>query len=532
MTVVVPDQRRSDDPPAARPRRRRALPLALAGLVLAATQAPITAYSQNQSTYLVRAVAATTAPELRADRLVRSTDPTPVFTLVSRGLIALADGPFLLYGVWLLAGVAFFAALRLAVVEGDGGPPAALLAWTAVVAVVGGSGLDLLDDTVLASPLQGVAGQYALGPVLQPSTAGVLLVVAVARAARRGLDRTAVVALFAAALIHPSYLAAAWVVLAAAAIAEVARGGGAVAPVVRPVVAGVVASVGVVLANITSYAGSLDPAADEANRVLAEQRIPHHALPSVWIDARAVVVLVVVLGAAALARRSASAQERWVGTFLLAGAALVVVATGVVGAIGSPTLLLSFPWRASVCLVPLATSLLAARAAGALTRALSSASAVGPRIVVAVAVVLVALSASSGLDRTQASVEHSPADGALVVALRDREVTGEGLIPTGRVVGSATQVVDDVRINAGLPVFVDLKNNPNEPAAVLAWRDRLDEADAALSDPDRLCALLDRHDLAWAAVPPDLATEARARCLPTTWSATPAGDLTLLTAPT
>jgi hypothetical protein len=128
------------------------------------------------------------------------------------------------------------------------------------------------------------------------------------------------------------------------------------------------------------------------------------------------------------------------------------------------------------------------------------------------------------------TIEHGPDDRPLVVALREQEVTGEGLVPTGRLPASARQGSDDVRLNSGRPIYVDWKNNPNAPAAVLAWRDRLDEVEAAMADAGRLCRLVDREGFGWIAVEAELAHEAGRRCLGD-WTSTAAGDLTLLIAP-
>ena len=101
-----------------------------------------------------------------------------------------------------------------------------------------------------------------------------------------------------------------------------------------------------------------DPATfAEAQRILAEVRIPHHAVVSRWFDAVAAAQLVWV-GFGVYALRGTRAFVP-----LVVAAAGAVALTLVVTAFPNPSLALLFPWRVSALLVPVATLALAARLA-------------------------------------------------------------------------------------------------------------------------------------------------------------------------
>lgn len=487
----------------------------------------LAAYSQNQNTYLVRAAARSTEPALLTDPLVRSTDPTPVFTWASRQLIVAGNGPTLLYVAWAGAAALFVAALLWATTDVRRSNATSLV-WLTLLILVGSSGRGVLQGTWFEAPLEGVAGQYALGPVWQPSCAGVLLVLGTVAGARQGLRWMPSALLFLGALVHPTYLLAA-VLLTFSLVVAHRR------PTFRETmqvsahgltIAGLGAAV-VALANRTSFVAITDPLATRGNQLLAYDRIPHHADVATWIGPHDLALATLVLIATVLARRRAEPATRALGTVLgvtlSSSAALTVMAA----ASGRASLLLGFPWRASVVLVPLSTALILALLADGLVGWVrrTRPGAVRPLTVIAVALLLIA--AGSGLRDAGAALASPPAEGPVVTALDEARAEGVGLIPTGRTPIAMGQPSGDIRLNAGLPVYVDWKNNPNEPSEVVAWWERLQKADAAMSSPSALCDLVEHNDLTWAVLPP--ATSA-APCL-RGWRKQLIDDVVVATAP-
>jgi hypothetical protein len=172
-------------------------------------QAPL--YYSNQNQYFVHGLAVADVGHLREDWLANTADPTPVFT----GLVAATVRwlhPWLFYafhalllGVYLAALFAIFAALA--------GPEMARRRWpifvTLLVAVHSGAARWLsyraFDQDYAWYFQSGVAGQYLLGGMLQPSMFGVLLLVAVACFVWRH-GYLAAVAIGAAVTVHTTYL--------------------------------------------------------------------------------------------------------------------------------------------------------------------------------------------------------------------------------------------------------------------------------------------------------------------------------------
>lgn len=280
-----------------------------------------------------------------------------------------------------------------------------------------------------------------------------------------------------------------------------------------------VATALVVVANWPTFAFAADPDRAEGNRIMATFRIPNHSQPGTWFGLETVVVLACIVAAVALALRSRAVEERRLGVFLAAATGLIVTASVAVAIVRDPSLELLFPWRASVVVVPLATNYLVARVSRGIVG-------LGTRfgvvwLVAGVAGLVLAGSVVSGVRATRAAFSDRPSRDEVVLAVREAHPAGEGLIPTD---------LEDVRLNARVPVYVDLGNPPHEPAEIVAWRQRLREADRAMADDDAPCALVRAHRFGWVLYPEDLTDGAPPACV-AGWEASPVGDLVLVVRP-
>jgi hypothetical protein len=151
---------------------------------VAHTQSPL--YFSNQNQYLLHGAASGGHGHLAHDWLATTRDPTPLFS----ALVAIAYaavGPWLLQPAYFAMLMGYFLAARWLVAAVPGFPDtrparigfaalftlahAAILRW-ASVELTGGDYPWLLQA--------GLAAQYMLGPGIQPSAFGVLLLVAVA----------------------------------------------------------------------------------------------------------------------------------------------------------------------------------------------------------------------------------------------------------------------------------------------------------------------------------------------------------------
>jgi hypothetical protein len=327
------------------------LPSILALVFAAAYTQPPHFYS-NQHQYLLHGLAKAGYGNLADDWLANTTDPTPFFTAG----IALGYGA----GGWTFQLVQFVA---IAVYF--------LSVWKLVDAVglmprtLGGkllfAGLFTLSHSAILRVASvwllgadypwflqaGVANQYLLGAGLQPSVVGVLLVTALtAYASGRPVLACGLAA--AVNLIHATYLLPSAMLVAGMSVGEwrAGRSGSAVrAAGLALLIAGPIAAYQFVTFGPTTA----DTFAD-AQRIIADDRIPHHARPARWFDAAAGLQVVwIVLGLAAVRKTRLFLP-------LVIAAGLAVVGTAVVLATNHPTLELFFPWRVSAVLVPVATA--------------------------------------------------------------------------------------------------------------------------------------------------------------------------------
>lgn len=333
---------------------------------LAHTQSPL--FYSNQNQYLLHGLAAAGVGQLSEDWLANTRDPTPVFSwLVAQGWKLW--GPAAIHGAYFALLVVYFLSFRQLVSTLPWWPDSAAARWTfaAVFTAAHAAGPRLLSvhwsGTDYPWYLQcGVANQYLLGPGLQPSAFGVLLVSGLAAfAAGRPILAGTFTGL--SCLLHFTYLLPATLLVGGYLCVLLWRGG---ATAGRQAFALMLAA-SLFAWPMAAYAlftfGSDNPHTwDQAQRILVEVRIPHHTLIDrwfAWVDACQLAWIATGLW---LARRTA-----W--GLALAVAGIGGLALSLVQYLsGSYLLALLFPWRISAVLVPAATAIaagwLAVRAAG------------------------------------------------------------------------------------------------------------------------------------------------------------------------
>ena len=319
-------------------------------------QAPL--YYSNQNQYFLHGLAAADVGLLRADWLASTPDPTPVFTALVAGTVRyLHPAAFylyyaLLFGAYATALLGLFAYLA--------GPQTSARRWPvffALLLVVHAAGPRWCSYRCFGQDYPwffqaGVAGQYLLGATLQPSTFGVLLVVAVwLFVSDRPFLAGACTA--AAATLHSTYLLPGalltlgflWALVCAGRPRQAVALGGWTLALVLPVVA----------YTLSSFRPTSAEAFARAQDILVNVRIPHHARPDLWLDPVAALQILWVLLALALVRKHRLFPVLFAPFLLGAALTLVQVLTR------SNTLALLFPWRISAVLVPIATAVILAR---------------------------------------------------------------------------------------------------------------------------------------------------------------------------
>lgn len=468
---------------------RPAVVAALAAAFAAAhTQAPL--FFSNQNQYLLHGLAAAGYGHLGHDWLSTTADPTPLF---SAGVAAAyrAAGLWPLQAAYfaLLMGY-FVAALRLGERVADLATLPRLLAWAALFTAAHAAVFRVMSVRAAGVDypwnLQaGVAGQYLLGPGIQPSAFGVLLLASVAAFAA-GRPLWAGVLAGAAGLMHATYLLPG-ALLVVGYLAQLLRERRVRAAGGTGVLALLVAAPAATYAGVTFSPHDPEGFA-EAQRILADVRIPHHAVVSRWFDAVAGAQLAwIALGLFAL---------RGTRAFLPLAVATAggVLLTLIVMALPNPSLMLLFPWRISALLVPVATLSLAARfvarqpagpAAGWVAAACVALMAAGGVWVMA-ARVGYAMNAAEEPLLEYVRTHAGPEDVVLIPTRVPAVGTGRGSVSTSFTPpprpkpGSNLIPVDlqRFRLATGVPIYVDFKSVPYADAEVLEWHRRVRQVEA------------------------------------------------------
>jgi hypothetical protein len=221
-----------------------------------------------------------------------------------------------------------------------------------------------------------------------------------------------------------------------------------------------------------------------ANEVIATFRVPHHALPKRWWAFDDFLRVELMCGGLASSRRSP------LFPIFASLAAVAAVLTAITLLTGSHRLALVFPWRISVVLVPLATTILLAKGISALTTGLPRLGANAPLAATGLAIAVIGAVVIDGSVRQ-------------IERLKSPNVDGRGV--RGKFIPLVTYVKRDVRpgdtylvptdmagfrLSTGAPIFVDFKAHPHKDVEVLEWRRRLSMARRALKDGKIDCARL------------------------------------------
>jgi hypothetical protein len=454
-------------------------------------------YYSNQNQYFLHGLAAAGDGLLRDDWLANTRDPTPAFSaLVALTARFLHPAAFYVYQALLLGA---YAAAMLGLFAAVAGPEVARRRWPVFVAllVVAHAALPRwLSYRWLGHDypwfLQaGVAGQYVLGAMLQPSVFGVLLVVAVCLFVRgRPLLAGACVAV--AATAHATYLLPGAMLTLGFLTALLVEGRRKEALTLGAFT--LVLVLPITLYTLIAFRPTTPETFARAQEILVNVRIPHHTRPDLWLDPVAWLQIAWALLGIALA------MPGRLRTTLAAAFALSAALTLAQVATGSLTLALLFPWRVSSVLVPVATTVVLARLAAIRALPLEGRAAWTAAAVVVAALVGAGVWIMGGqlafyLNDEELSVMNfvrqakRPGDVYLLpVHVPDLAKTTRGSLSSDfkplpdkqsdrRVIPIDLQ---RFRLYTGAPIFVDFKSVPYKDTDVLEWYERLGLAKTAL----------------------------------------------------
>jgi hypothetical protein len=472
------------------PSARRDMALLLIGAVvfgIAHTQSPL--YFSNQHQYFVHGIAAAGAGTLSHDWLANTLDPTPAFSACV-AFTARHLHVWLFHLLYLAILGAYFVSLMsigASLVPDGRGRRRALFALGSMLIVIHSGIVRLASVQWFGVDYPwyfqcGVANQYVLGPGLQPSAFGAFLVASVA-AFVRGRLIFAVVFSSMACLVHATYL------LPAASLTLtymlMLRRDGRARAALQVGAATLLAVLPVVVYSAWAFAPTSPQMIEEAERIIAEFRIPHHALIRRWLGPIDGLQIAWMALAVALCP---SRLRILLGVPLLLSTALTLAQA----ATGNLMLALLFPWRISSVLMPIATCVILARLASRLPNRPWA-----PLLWLAAAILALAGGGviqieglayhmnESELPALEFVRDHKGPDDIYLIPVRIPSVEGArgskstSFMPPPRGQDKHLIVVDfqRFRLFAEAPIYVDFKSIPYKDADVLEWRRRLDQCE-------------------------------------------------------
>jgi hypothetical protein len=335
---------------------------AVMGLLLMLCQPFQQLYSGNQNVYFLWGMAKAGIGSLALDPLLAETDPYPLFSLLVM-LIAGHGHPWHFHlAYWAMCAVCSFALFGIAHHLFDlYGRPLKLAVFSAMFLLMNSGGIwsgllrELVGIDLLGVWDSGIAGQSVLQGYLQPSTAGVFLLLSVHHFLRKQ-PAGVFLSLAAAAIIHANYMFLGAGMGLVYLLLFVSR---------RRVrmsdyIAWAGFSVLIVMPQLLYVATFFLPHTDEEAAVLTEAVTRTaagniHLDPSLWLDLPTAIQCFALLAVISLWFRTP------LGNLLLSFTIFFGLIGGLAFALGSQTLLSLTPWRVSVVLIPVSVIALAGR---------------------------------------------------------------------------------------------------------------------------------------------------------------------------
>ena len=329
----------------------------IAGIILfcmAYSQAPL--YYSNQNQYFLHGFTKAKLGYLEKDWLGNTTDPTPLFSgLICLSITWLNENIFYFYYA-MLQGV-FLSCAWIIYHRKNNNKPFEIghyALFSAIFILINSAALRWLSYRLFDQDypwfLQaGVAGQYILGAMFQPSNFGVFLLLGLSLfMVEKHISATVFTCL--AGILHTTYLLGGAFIILGFQLYLVLDG-----KIKKAILIGILALL-LVMPSVFYAAGNFQPSSSEgfkeAQEFLVKFRLPHHCLPQLWLDWVACLQILWIMLSIFLLRKQKALTVILVPFLLGALLTLIQVATK------NNTLALLFPWRISSVLVPLATMII------------------------------------------------------------------------------------------------------------------------------------------------------------------------------
>ncbi|MGF1514857.1 MAG: DUF6798 domain-containing protein [Elainellaceae cyanobacterium] len=446
------------------------------------TQDAIYHSPENQNTKYLHGLALAGHGFLAQDWTANTLNPLPAFTALVRFTYQLHPEYafyayyFIVFGLYVFSLTGIAASIYPAIAS-----RARWVPFFALLLLVHCLDIEIGDIDIGWHLYAGVAQQYILGPVFQPANFGVFLLVSIwLFLQRRGLWALAAAAacLAVAVTFHPAYLPSVGA-LTLAYMVVLARQRQWISAASVGLVSGLLA-LPVLLYMLITFSDTSPELAQQATAYIVNERIPHHSLPAEWVDSSVYLQMLVVGLGVYLGRRHPLA--------IILGVPFAVAILGTVLQVitGSDFIAFVAPWRISVFLLPVATSV----ALGALVSWLPLERARARRFAAWLsATVIVILAIVGGVEQWH---EWHPQDGteAMMTYVKQTVQPDEVYLLPHR-----DKRLRRFRLYTGAPIYINRKSHPYKDVEVIEWSDRLALAKRFYNTkkPQAQCQLLRRR---------------------------------------
>jgi hypothetical protein len=445
------------------------------------TQSPL--FTSNQNQYFLHGMANANIGYLENDWLAQTFDPTPAFSLLVQIVYTYAN-PFLFYFIAAaLLALYFFSLIKITTYIHPS-PPSSIQSlifitllllvhsalWRYTISrLIGPQWSYILED--------GFAGQRLLGPVLQPSFFGILLLTSILAFLQKRYFLAILLSVISAS-IHPTYLLSAGSLVFSYIYVFFNEGKFEnfrlrfikKSPFILGMIFFAIISISPILIyTISNFVSTPIESTQAARHILVTFRIPHHAIIIDWFDTTSVVKILLLIAGIILARKTRLFH------ILLIPATIGMILT--IGQIISKSnfLALLFPWRISTFLIPISTALFLYKISGWIV----SLKAKNPKkrefiytITCLICLILISIVGTIRLFLDFQRKAKVPEIALFSYINTTKQPTDIYLIPIK---------MQDFRLATGAPAYVDFKAIPYQDQDVLEWYRRIKKAEKVYS---------------------------------------------------
>jgi len=457
-------------------RLRHCLSVLMLALVFSISYTQLPLYAENQNEYFLRGLARTGFGLLQHDWLAHTADVTPAFSLMVEWTYHYLHRRGFYLEFILVLGVYIYSLLGIASsLYGINRSRTQYLTYLALVVLLFSPLLDYLPPrifgfTLAAVVYDGVGYEGILRHYLQPSSFGALLLLSI-YLFLGGKPLLAVVSSSLAAVFHPVYLLPAGV-LTISYLLTLARRGESL----RNVLGVGACALGVALPIIVYTYVVFRPTSPDtwkaASAIFVHFAVAAHAVPRFWLGPVVLIKAAIVLIALYAIRRT----ELFLPMLLLLVTAVGLTTIQMLS--GSDALAVFLPWRLSVVLVPLASSVILALVVSRLVSGLEKWRPGREHVLVELSMLTLGVLIGAGVVMTIQSFRSPIEDGSgevmrFVSAHKSSEDTY--LVPFD---ARDWFLFEKFRLDTGAPTFVDHRLVPKKDTDVIEWYKRVRLAEA------------------------------------------------------